>query len=185
MHISIIAIPDFLPDDVEYIQSLRARHDQYAGAFGAPYLTVVFPVGIAAAPPVIEHVRCVAGALAAFSFSLRCALPVYERASGRTSVYLVPERGFSAMVRVHDLLYCGPLRSALQLDVPFIPHLRVAQFDDAARAKKLADRLNDEGVSLLGTVASLQVIEVDGERFEPLARFELAAAAGVPSSRMH
>src|SRR3546814_14359565 len=58
------------------------------------------------------HLAVVAGDAAPVALAFRCALPVQDPDSGDTYVYLVPDEGFSALVRLHDRLYSGTLRSA-------------------------------------------------------------------------
>ena len=185
MNLAVIALPELLPDDVEHIQSLRTRHDPLHHQRIAPHVTLVFPTPDVDAKLLVAHVKSCVPAVASFAFSLRCAMPVPDPITRRSLVYLVPDRGFSDFVRAHDLLYVGALRPSLRLDIPFIPHLRVGSFDDPNQAKQMADRLNDEGVSMFGTVTSLAVLDVGDDAVREVARVELAAAAGVPASRMH
>src|SRR3546814_2589021 len=67
------------------------------------------------------HLAVVAGDAAPVALAFRCALPVQDPDSGDTYVYLVPDEGFSALVRLHDRLYSGPFADARSLDRPYIP----------------------------------------------------------------
>lgn len=185
MSLAVIAIPELLPDDIELLHDLRAHNGVQTNGLELPFLIVVDPTDDVDAFPLIEHVRAIAGAVGSFTFSLRCAVPMLDPERGRASVGLVPERGLADLVRVRSMLYEGALREALRLDVPFIPHVSVGEFDDPKRAKRLADRLNDDRPAVLGALRELAVIRVDGHLAETLARFPLGDGSGVPSTRLH
>lgn len=185
MSLAVIAIPDLLPDDAELLHEMQSRNGVRSFGLIHPFLTVVEPTDELDASPLIEHVRSIAGSLGSFTFALRCALPFFDRENGRTQVVLVPERGFSDLVRVRSMLYRGALREALRLDVPFIPHLSVGEFDDPERAWRMADRLNEDRPAVLGSLRELAVVELDGESVQTLARIPLGSGSGVPSTRLH
>src|SRR3546814_6532902 len=83
----------------------------------------------------LGHLAVVAGDAAPVALAFRCALPVQDPDSGDTYVYLVPDEGFSALVRLHDRLYSGPFADARSLDRPYIPHITLARITEAKLAR--------------------------------------------------
>ena len=169
---AVIAEPDLSGTDHGRIEAIRRESDPQHGIV-PPHITLVFPLPSDTPARLAEHVGGVACRHASFGVRLRTALPVKDPLGPFTHVYLVPEEGFSAIVRLHDALYSGPLSSALRLDVPYIPHLTVAAFADAARAKDLADRLNGAALDVAGRITGVSVLRLAPGRAESMSRFRL------------
>jgi 2'-5' RNA ligase len=168
----VLSYPDVAPEDMAWIEGIRAEHHPRQAAIAA-HVTLVFPVAIVDPPVLIEEVRRQVAGSPLIPFTLRCAVPFRDQASGATDVFLVPDEGFGAIVRLHDRLYAGLLAPALRLDLPFVPHLTVAHLADPVAAKLLADRLNDESFAIPGTLSSVDVVQRDGADVQTLASVPL------------
>ena len=124
MSLVVLGRPRLKPADSAWITALRERH---GSALAAPeigtHVTLVFPTDVTDATTLTGHMAMVAGDTAPLALAFRCALPVQDPGSGDTYVYLVPDEGFSGLVRLHDRLYSGPFADALNLDIPYIPHI--------------------------------------------------------------
>lgn len=88
----------------------------------------------------------------------------------------MPDKGFSNVVRLHDRLYAGPLAEELRLDLPFLPHLGVANAPTLEACKDILDDLNAEAFEILGRVESLEVIGFDGETVWSIEEIQLLGA---------
>src|SRR3954466_15490962 len=108
----VVSYPDATPEALAWVEAIRAEHHPRAAAIAA-HVTLVFPVAGLDPPTLIAEVqRQVAGTMR-IRFTLRCALPCRDLTSEATDVFLVPDEGFGAMVRLHDRLYAGMLAPAL------------------------------------------------------------------------
>jgi hypothetical protein len=94
--------------------------------------------------------------------TFRCAILGDPSFQGHAHAFLVPDEGFSAVVRLHDRLHSGPLARELRLDLPFIPHLAVANTPTPEACKEIVDALNARPFEIRGSVESLDVIGFDG-----------------------
>jgi hypothetical protein len=90
-------------------------------------------------------------------FRLRSALVVPEHTVGRFHVFLIPDEGFGAILKLHDALHVGPLEAAIRPETPYLPHITVATTTDYAAARKLAQALNQGGLDIAGHLESLEV----------------------------
>src|SRR5579884_1692965 len=169
----VIAYPTLVQQDRQWIQEIRAQHDRELASVVAPHFTLVFRLIDVEASKLIEHVKAVVERWRSIPFVLRCALPIPDGVSEETSVFLVPEEGFSALVKLHDDLYRGMLASALRLDLPFVPHLTVGKTRDPWQAKALADQLNQQSLALQGRLEALDVIEYKQMTVKTLERLPL------------
>jgi hypothetical protein len=174
MSLLVVAYPDLDPKDQAWIQAIRARHDPHVGLI-APHVTLVFPNDAIDATLLQEHAEQVCQAFGAFRFLARVALIVRDQFSPLPHLFLVPDEGFSQIVRLHDALYRGPLAESLLLDVPFIPHLTIGAFETSAAAKAQADAINSERFVIDAAIERMSVIEHIGQSVTTIAEFALAS----------
>jgi len=113
-----------------------------------------------------EHVRRQSAGMSQIHFIIRCAIVVGNATENITHVFLIPDEGFSDIVKLHDKLYTSILTSELRLDIPFIPHIGIANSSNPLDCKLLADRLNTESFSIDGTIDTIDIVSVNLDRDE-------------------
>lgn len=172
MALLALAYPELAPGDRAWIEAIRAAHDP-RHAIVAAHITLVFPTTDLAPEAFVAAVARHASGGAPIPFTLRCALPFGDTTGAATDVFLVPDEGLGALVRLHDRLYAGALAPALRLDIPFIPHLTVGRAADPREAKRLADALNARPLAVAGRVAALDVVAHEAGAVRTLARLPL------------
>jgi hypothetical protein len=169
-----IAYPSLSPEDFAWIQGVRAAHDELYFGVIEPHITFVFPTKTLEADKLAAHVRAASAEVPSFDFVLRCAVVWGDATQPWWHVFLVPEEGFSAIVRLHDRLYTGPLAGELRLDIPFIPHLGIGTSQDPQACKALVDRINDQGVAIDGRIDRLDIAVLEPDCVRTIDRVELA-----------
>jgi hypothetical protein len=175
MALAVLNYPTLSRDDFEWIQSVRRRHDSLYFNIVDPHFALVFPTNGVSQRTLIEHVRRHVGASVAFEIVFRCAILGDPDFQEHAHAFLVPDEGFSDVVRLHDRLYTGPLAGELRLDLPFIPHVGIANTSRPEQCKAIVDQLNAEEFEIRGRVETLDVIGFDGERVWPIEHFSLPA----------
>jgi 2'-5' RNA ligase len=153
--------------------ALRRQHDARNADRVEPHFTLVFRVAGIDEAALLAHAGPLCDATEPIDFILRCALVVPEDDHTSWCVFLVPDKGFSSLVHLHDRLYTGPLAAHLRLDIPFVPHLTVARTTDAPRAKELADAMNAERFAIRGQIDELTLVRLSGTRLVSRARLPL------------
>jgi 2'-5' RNA ligase len=171
----VIAYPTLSQQDRQWIQQIREQHDTELASVIAPHFTLDFPLVALEAKQLIEHAKAQVEHWSPIPFVLRCALPIKDALSEDTSVFLMPEEGFSALVNLHDALYRGVLASELRLDIPFLPHITVGKTSDPGFAKALADQLNQQSPAIQGRLETLDVIIYEKMTVQTLERIPLAS----------
>jgi 2'-5' RNA ligase len=174
MSLLIVSYPKLDAADQANIQGLRTGHDPNASIIAAHFTLVFAFDGLDAAAG--AHVRNVARRSAPILFQLTSAAAVKAPLAAYGHVFLVPDEGRSAIQRLHDALYEGPLAGELASDIPFIPHLTVGRFGDHARARALARRINRRGLGATGVLGAIDLIGFDGRAVTPVRTFALAGA---------
>lgn len=172
MVLLVFAEPVLSAKDRSWINSLRARHDPNHPAV-PPHFTLVLNEAVRRPAAMVEHIRAVAAQTPGFRARLRCALTYPDALTGRVYVSLMPDEGFAALVRLRDRLYGGPLRKHQRLDIPFVPHVTVARFQDGKPAKRLADAINAREVAVGASIRSLDIARYEGTTLVPVTRVPL------------
>jgi hypothetical protein len=152
--LEVIAHPHFDKADLAWLTDIRSRR---AGSRGAPYFTLVFATLDISPAAFIKAIRAHAKDIHPIRFRLRSALVVPEPSVGRFHVFLIPDEGFGAILRLHDALHAGPIKGALRQDSPYLPHITVATTPDYATARNLVYALNNDVIDIHGHIDALQV----------------------------
>lgn len=126
MALAVVNYPTLSDDDFAWIQSVRRAHDSLYVDIIDPHLPFVFPTDAVSEATLIDHVQGHARTTAPFEVVFRCALLGDPDFQNHAHAFLIPDEGFSDVVRLHDRLYTGPLADELQLDLPFLPHVGIA-----------------------------------------------------------
>lgn len=174
MALLVLAYPRIAQADFAWLQAIRAQHDKRYYDLVAPHITLVFPVVGAPRNDFIAHVKRQAASIPPISFVARCALVVADDSKRFSHVFLVPDEGFSQIVKLHDRLYTDALVPELRLDITFIPHIGVANADDAHKCKRLADELNAQGFQLAGLIDTLDVVCYENNEVRTIEQIALA-----------
>jgi len=156
--IEVVAKPVFSKSDAEWLIKARAEH---AHSPGPPEFTLVFPGAEFSAADIVTHVAATCTVTAPVKFCLRSAVIVPEHGSDRFHIFLVPDEGFGAIIRLHDQLHVGPLASCLRPEVPYIPHLTIASVADFKVARRIKAKLNGYDLGIDGRIEALEIHERD------------------------
>lgn len=166
MPLLVLAYPQLEEKDFEWIQSFRAKHDERYFNLALPHFTFVFPVDEVSQKDFVNHVEKISKKFKEFYFVLRCAQIVKDSFSDYTDLFLIPEEGYRIFVKLHDALYTGILEKQLCLDIPFIPHLGIANNKDPQRCKILADEINSKNLEVFGAINKLDIVSYSNDKIE-------------------
>jgi hypothetical protein len=173
MSLLVLSYPNISEKDFNWIQAVRANHDELYYKVVAPHFTIVFPNFNQDKVEFVEHAKLQARCFKKIDFVLRCAIIVKDAFNDYTHLFLVPDEGYSEIVKLHDKLYDGPLAPELRLDIPFIPHIGIGNAIDPFACKKLADELNRKAFEINGRIETLDVTWYEENKVETLERIEL------------
>lgn len=152
------------------IETLRRRHDPNQGIVPA-HVTLVFPFTPQDPAAAQAHFEAVAGRQVRIRCRLAAYLAVRDHEDRRSHVFMVPDTGRAEIEALHDELYDGPLAAALRLDIAFIPHVTVAEFEHHDEAEDLVRSLGRVGVA--GWLNRLELLDYSEGRITPVARVDL------------
>lgn len=173
MSLLVLSYPAISQRDFNWIQKIRAEHDRLHYRTIAPHFTFIFAVEGMISMELIHHVKEQVRGFNKIAFVLSCAVVVKDNFSEYTYVFLVPEEGYSEMVKLHDELYGGKLSPELKLDIPFIPHISIGNSIDPQDCKKLVDRLNQQSFAIKGWIETLDVVKYETNRVKTIEQIKL------------
>jgi hypothetical protein len=166
MALLVLAYPQIEKKDFGWIQSIRAKHDERYFKIVEPHFTIVFPIYNVKEEQLIEHVEKISKKFKEFYFVLRCSQIVKDSFSDYTDVFLIPEEGYRIFVKLHDALYTGMLEKELRMDIPFIPHVGIANNFDPVKCKQLADEINTKNPEVIGVINKLSIVQYENNIIE-------------------
>jgi hypothetical protein len=170
--LEVVAHPHFDKADEAWLTDIRSRR---TGGRAAPYFTLVFGGAGLTAETYTAKITAAAREMPRIRFRLRSALVMPEPSVKRFHVFLIPDEGFGAILKLHDALHVGRLAAALRPDSPYLPHITAATTTDAAAARSLAFALNQRGgVDIHGEINALRIERREGETISLVAEAPLA-----------
>jgi hypothetical protein len=169
----VIAYPALAKEDFDKIQHYREQYDALYFNVVEPHFTIVFPVSDVSEDELIREVRDKATNLTKFGFAIRCATINKDTFSDYFHTFLVPDEGFSNIVKLHDKLYSDQLKDNLRLDIDFIPHIGIGNAKDKFLCKKMVDDWNAKEFSIVGTITHLTVVKYENDRVTKIEDIEL------------
>lgn len=173
MALLALSYPSISAASREWMQAIRKEYDPNY-AIVAPHFTLVFPTFAFDQQTFCEHLRRQLQGQPPVSFVLRCALVVKDALNEQTHTFLVPDEGFSDIVKLHDRLYCDLLAGELRLDIPFIPHITVASSSDPQVCKRIADEINRQNPLITGSLRVIDIVHFANRRVTTLEQILLA-----------
>ncbi len=154
----VIAYPELSQNDFEWIQAYRKANDkQYT--LVKPHFTLVFAIQEIDKTSFLNEVRQKASSIQPFDLALKAATINRDNSGEYYHEFLVPDTGYSNIIKLHDKLYSGLFSPYLRFDVDFIPHISIGDSKDAHVSKKRVDELNAQNLLIQGHINSLNVIE--------------------------
>lgn len=155
----VVAYPKLSEKSFEWIQSYRKKNDPRYFSVIKPHFTIVFAVNDLSEEKFIHEVKKQANGIKKIDFEIKVATINQDDSGNYYHEFLVPDKGYSDFVKLHDKLYSQAFSKYLRFDIDYIPHIGIGNSDDVLTSKKLVDELNTEGVNISGVVDSLDIIE--------------------------
>jgi hypothetical protein len=173
MALLALSYPSIAENHWQWIQAIRTQHDTLYYDVVAPHFTLVFPTFNQDRQPFVEHIRRQLQGQPPISINLCCAIVVKDVLSDYTHTFLVPDQGFSDIVKLHDKLYRGMLAELLRLDIPYIPHIGVATSLDPQLCKRVADEINSQGICIPGSLRIIDIVNYANRTVTTLEQISL------------
>lgn len=169
----VIAYPKLTSEYFDQIQNFREYNDELYFKMVQLHFTIVFPVLDISQEEFISEVKSKSAGLTIINFVIRCAIINKDSLSDYFHAFLVPDEGFSRIVKLHDKLYSEKLNGNLRLDIAFIPHINIGNSKDKNLCKKMVDKWNEKEFLISGAISKLTIAKYEKEILTNIAEIEL------------
>ena len=159
MPLLVIAYPELKRDDYQRIQVFRQQHDALYYPMVEPHFTFVFPLpAVWQADPLIMEIEQQLSGTPSISFCLRCATLNKDAFKDYYHTFLVPDEGYSHVVKLHDKLYAHKLFPQRALHVDYIPHISVGNSPDPMKCLEMVAHWNQTDLAIGGHITKLDIV---------------------------
>lgn len=167
-----VAYPKFKRKDYQWIQNYRKRFDLRFYNIVEPHITLVFALKMNR-EVFVRDMRSKLKKVKKINFELKIAALNFDNSQTYYHEFLIPEKGHSSIIKLHDKLYSGKLNKFLRLDIDYIPHIGIGNSDSGIKSKKRVDYLNKKAIAIKGTINYVDVIEYDNNQVKTIDRIKL------------
>jgi 2'-5' RNA ligase superfamily protein len=168
----VIAYPELQQTDFDWIQDYRSQYDRQFSLV-KPHFTVVFAVQDLSKEDFLNEVKLKVVDIKAFDFDLKVATINQDNNVRYYHEFLVPDTGYSNIVKIHDKIYSGLFVPYLRFDVDFLPHINIGESEDTQVSKHRVDDLNARDMLIRGHIGSLDVIEYADGAISTIEKIQL------------
>ena len=155
----VVAYPKISKVDSNWIQEYRRKNDPMYFSVIEPHFTIVFSIQDVDEKAFVKEVKRQVKGIKKIDFEIKVATINQDDSGDYYHEFLVPDKGYSNIVKLHDKLYSGEFRKYLRLDIDFIPHIGIGNNKDSLISKDRIDNINKKGVNISGTINDLDIIE--------------------------
>jgi len=170
----VVVYPKLEQSDFDWIQEYRKKNDSRYFSIVDPHFTIVFAVSDVSKEDFVTEIKKQAEGLKKFDFEIKVATINQDDSGDYYHEFLVPDKGYSDIVKLHDKLYSGTLAKHLRFDIDFIPHIGIGNADTVQESKNRIDALNAKNFGIKGTVDALDIIEFNGGPVQTIEKIELS-----------
>lgn len=163
MALLVIAVPEFTERDYDLIQSFRAQYDRLHYEIVEPHFTLVFPIFDVSLEAFKQEVANKISGFSSFDVKIRCSTINKDAFKDYYHTFLVPDEGYSNLIKLHDALYSELFSEKLRLDIDFIPHIGVGNSKSAGECRNMVQQWNQRDFCICGHISKLQIVEFDVE----------------------
>jgi len=153
-----LAFPDLDKGATDWLASLIALHDPDTAARVGAHFTIGFGVSGLSETIYSSHLQSVATATAPITFTCRRAVVGTDHEHDFGYVFLVPDEGNSDLYALHDAFYTNAMTEFRRLDIPFKPHITVAQVASVLDAANIASQINSTGCEISGHIRTISAV---------------------------
>ncbi len=172
MNLVTLAYPELSKSDFEKIQQFRKLNDRYYPVV-APHFTLAFPFSEWDLESYTAEIKQQAQSFQPFDFCIRCAMLSKDAFQDLYHVFLVPDEGYSRLLKLHYQLGSHRLFPYRLLEIDFTPHLGVGNSEDPHQCVAWVDHWNRAEFSIAGKISRLVIANYENDTVETIEQIHL------------
>jgi hypothetical protein len=173
MSLCVLAFPTVSTSDYERIQEFRKYNDELYYHVVEPHFTLAFPLSGWESEPFIAETKKQLRGFRPFDFCIRCATLNKDAFIDYYHAFLVPDEGYSQIVKIHDSLYADRFFPYRALEVDFIPHMGIGNSKDPLRCIGMVGSWNKQEFAIPGHISALDIANYENDTVQTIQRIRL------------
>lgn len=173
MALLVLSYPELNENDFALIQDHRREHDSAFFDVVGPHFSFVFAATDFTGKDFIMEVLKHSEEAKKIEFVSRCATVSKDGFEEIYHCFLVPDKGNSKIIRLHDSLYSGLFKSNHRLDINYIPHIAIGSSPDPFKTKRMVDEWNRQKFAIQGWISKLSIVKYEDNTVTLLREVEL------------
>ena len=169
----VLAYPNISESDYQFIQDYRKKYDPKYFSLVEPHFTIVFSTSNLSEDEFVVEVEKQTQGISKFDFKIRCATINQDDSKDFYHEFLVPDEGYSNIVKLHDKLYSDIFLDNLRFDIDFVPHIGIGNSEDVLVSKRRIDELNAKDLLIEGTVQVLDIVKYENNQISTVKKVTL------------
>ena len=161
MSLLVLAYPDLNVINFTLVQDHRKVYDNLYYDVVGPHFSFVFATDDFSedvfTAEVLKHVEDAWK----IKFVCRCATISKDGFEETFHCFLVPDKGHSQIILLHDKLYSGLFKKNHRLDIDYIPHMAIGSSSDKLQTKMMVDQWNARDITIDGVISKLSIIKYE------------------------
>ena len=167
----ILAFPEIAINDFEWIQSYRKENDKLYYDVVDPHFTIVFVTNDFTETIFVDEISTLSKGLKEIEFEITDAIVIKDFFSEYYQEFLVPGKGYSEIVKLHDQLYSQRLLPNLRTDIEYIPHIGIGNSKDIDVCNNGVNNLKLPRIK--GSINELAVVNYENKVISKIAAIPL------------
>jgi hypothetical protein len=173
MSLLVLAFPSLDATDFNWIQQHRKTNDELYFEIVGPHFTLVFPIPGSIEEEFINEIEIQSQGVEKIEFEINSAIVSKDAFQEYYHEFLVPGKGYSKLIDLHDKLYAGSLLPHLRTDIDYIPHISIGNSKNPTKCKQAIDKLNAQSLSIPGRIEKLTIANYSNDRIKILKEIDL------------
>lgn len=169
----VVAYPKLSKSDFKWVQKYRKKNDLMYFSVINPHFTIVFAIPDIEEKYFIKEVKKQINNIKKIRFEIKVATINQDDSGDYYHEFLVPDKGYSDIVKLHDRLYSGEFKKYLRLDIDFIPHIGIGNNNESSVSKGRIDKINKKGIDMTGDIDSIDIIEYKNEKVRTIEKISM------------
>jgi hypothetical protein len=173
MSLAVVAYPELSTGDYDRIQAFREVNDELYFHMVEPHFTCVFPIQGMDQKLFMNEIQNQIVGFQRFEFCLRCTVLNKDAFIDIYHAFLVPDEGYSQMVKLHDRLYGGKLFQHRFFEIDFIPHLGIGNSEEPLICLEMIKHWNSADFVIPGLITSLDIVKIENNSINTILNIPL------------
>ena len=168
----VLGFPSISESNFNWIQSYREENDKLFCNVVNPHFTFVFPINDTNEKQFVDEIHLQTENCSIIDFEISKAIITKDALSDYYHEFLIPDKGYTKIVELHDKLYANKLVKYLRHDIDYIPHIGIGKSKDPNTS---TERIKSLRIPIInGKIEELTIAKYENNTVSQIASIRLS-----------